>query len=109
MEFVKLRVTAYWGPLVILVKGREGILFACCQVKLGLSQNSFNTPVGFTLTLGKIHGTRGKFALKLTSESTLKRGQFSLIIEVSILTGLIGAGPEKLSIGSKAFQLRVWK
>ena len=59
MEFTKLRVTAYWGPLVILFKGREGILFTWSQVKLGWSQNSFNTPVGFTLTLDKIHGTRG--------------------------------------------------
>ena len=40
-ESVKLRVTAYWGPLVILDKGRKKILFTCSQVKLGWSQNHF--------------------------------------------------------------------
>ena len=68
MEFVKLRVTAYWGPLVILDRGREGILFTCSQVTFGWSQNNFNTQVGFTLTLDRIHGTRGVFTVKLTSE-----------------------------------------
>ena len=67
-DIVKLRVTAYWGPLVILDRGREWILIICSQVELGWSQNSFNTQVGFTLTLGKIHGTRGVFTVKLTSK-----------------------------------------
>ena len=89
MESTKLRVTAYWGPLVMPVKGCERILFAWFQVKLGWSQNSFITPVGFTLTPDKIHGTGGEFTLKLTSEIILKRGQSSLITEGSILTGLI--------------------
>ena len=35
LEFAKLLVTAYWGPLVSLVRGREGILFTCSQVTLG--------------------------------------------------------------------------
>ena len=35
MDIVKLRVTAYWGPLVILDRVREGILITCSQVKLG--------------------------------------------------------------------------
>ena len=39
MELAKLRVTAYFGPLVTLVRGREGILFSCSQVKLGWSKN----------------------------------------------------------------------
>ena len=68
MEFTKLHVTAYWGPLVMLVKGREGILLTWFQVKLGWSHYSFSTPVGFTSTLDKIHGTRGEFTVKLTSE-----------------------------------------
>ena len=79
-----------FGHLVILVKGREGKLFEWFQVKLGGSQNNFNTPVGFTLTLDKIHGRRREFTVKLTSEVKLKRGQFSIIIEDSTLTGLIG-------------------
>ena len=81
MQFMKLRVTAYWGPFVMLVKGREAILFTWFLVKLGWSQNSFNTPVGFTLTPDKIHCTRGEFTVKLTSEMILKRGQFLLIRE----------------------------
>ena len=96
------------GPLVMPVKGREGILFTWFQVKLGWSQNSFNMPLGFTLTPDKIHGTRGAFTVKLTSE-ILKRGQFSLITEDSILTGLMGAGPKMLSMSSKTFKLRVFK
>ena len=109
MEFIKLRVTEYWGPLVMPVKGREGILFTWFQVKLGWSQNSFITPVGFKLTPDKTHGTRGEFTVKLTSEIILKRGQISLIIEGSILTGLIGRGPKIPSISSKTFKLRVSK
>ena len=38
-----------------------------------------------------------------------KRGQFSLLTEGSLLTGLIGRGPKKLSISSKTFQLRISK
>ena len=66
LEFVELRVTAFSGPLIILVRGREmivlvrgreGILFTSFQVKIKKSQNSFVAPVGFTLTLDKIHGT----------------------------------------------------
>ena len=101
MEFIKLRVTAYRGPLVIPVKGREGILFTWFQVKLGWSQNNFNTPLGFTLTPDKIHGTRGELTVKLTSEVILKRGQFSLIIEGSILTGLIGEGQKGFPLALK--------
>ena len=96
MELVKLRVTAYWGPLLILVKGREAILFTWSQIKIGWSQNSFNTPVGLTLILDKIHVTRGEFTVKLPSEIILKRGQFSLIFEGSTLTGLIRGGPKNL-------------
>ena len=109
MDIVKLRVTAYWGPLVILDWGREGIFFTCSQVNLGWSQNSFNIPVGFTLTLEKIHGTKGEFTVKLTSEIILKRGQFSLIIEGSILTGLIATGPNMFFISSETFKVRVPK
>ena len=58
LEFAKLRVTAYGGPLVILAKGREGIIFTWSQLKIGWSKNSFNTPVGFTFLLDKMHGTR---------------------------------------------------
>ena len=90
-------------------KGREGILNTCSQVKVGWSQNSFNTPVGLTLTLDKIHGTMGEFKVKLTSEIILKRGQFSLIMEGSIWIWLIGKGPTMLSIGSKILKLRVSK
>ena len=108
MEFTKLRVTAYRGPLV-LVKGREGILFTWSQVNLGWSQNSFNTLVGFTSTLDKIHGTRGEFTVKLTSELILKGGQFLLIIEGSTLTGVIAGGPKMPSVSSKTFELRVSK
>ena len=94
MDFGKFRVKTYWGPLVILVRGREGILFACSQIELGWSKSNFNTLVGFALTLDKIHGTMVEFTLKLTSEKLLKRGQFSLTIEGSILTKLIGTGPK---------------
>ena len=59
MEFAKLHVTAYWGPLLILVRGCEGILLLISQVKLGLSQHSFITAVGLTITLNKIHGAGG--------------------------------------------------
>ena len=89
---MKLRVTEYWGPLVMPVKGREGMLFKWFQVKLGWSQNSFNTPVGFTLTPDKIHGTTGEFQVKFTSEISLKRGQFSLKRESPILRGITGEG-----------------
>ena len=109
MDIVKLRVTAYWGPLVILDRGREGILITCSQVKLGWSQNSFNTPVGFTLILDKIHGTSGEFTVKLTSEIILKWGQFSLIIEGSILTGLLGTGPKMFPVSSEIYKVRVSK
>ena len=54
------------------VKWREGMLFKWFQVKLGWSQNSFITPVGFKLTPDKIHGTRGEFTLKVTSEKNIK-------------------------------------
>ena len=91
------------------VKGREGMLFKWFRVKLGWSQNSFITPVGFTLTPDEIHGTRGEFTVKLTSEITLKRGQFPLISESSILTGLKGGGPKRLSISYKTLKLRVSK
>ena len=94
MEFTKLRVTAYWGPLVLLFKGREGILFKWFQVNLGWSQNSFITPVGLTLKLDMIHGTREEFTVKLTSEMISKRDQFPLIIEGSTLSGLLGTGPQ---------------
>ena len=63
------------------VKGPEGILFTWSQGKIGWSQNSFITAVGFTLTLDKTHGTREEFTVKLTSEIILKQGQFSLITE----------------------------
>ena len=92
MELMKLHVTAYWGPLVMPVKGCEGMLVKWFQVKLGWSQNDFNTPVGFTLTPDKIQGTRREFTKKVTSEITLKRGQFSSIRESSILIGLKGEG-----------------
>ena len=68
MDFTKLPVTEYWGHLVILLRGGEGILFTCCQVKLEWSQNKFDTTVGFIVTLDKLHGTRGEFTVKLTSE-----------------------------------------
>ena len=71
------------------VKGRERMLVKWFQVKLGWSQKSFNAPVGFILTPDKIHRTRGEFTVKLTSEITLKRGQFTLKREYSILIGLI--------------------
>ena len=93
----------------MLVKGREGIKFTWSQIKLGRSQNNYNKPVGFTSTLDKRNGTRGEFTVKLTSEVTLKRGQFSLIIEGSTLTGLLGGGPKMPSISSKTFKLRVSK
>ena len=93
----------------MLVRGRERILFTSSQVKLGWTQNSFITSVGFTLTLDKIHGTRGEFAVKLTSEKVLKRGQFSLTMEDSILTGLLGTRPKILSISSKTLKIRVSK
>ena len=105
----KVSVRAYWGPLVTLVKVREGILFTWSQVKLGRSQNIFNIPVGFTSTLDKIHGARGEFTVKLTSDKTLKRGRFSIIFEGSTMTGLIGGGPKMPSISSKTFKLRVSK
>ena len=77
MEFIaKLRLTANWGTLVKLVKGREGILFTWSQVKLEWSQNSFITPLGFTVKPDKIHATRGEFTVKLASEIILKRGNF---------------------------------
>ena len=94
MELVRLRVTAYWGPSVMPVKGREGILFTWFQVKLGWSQNSFKTPVGLTLTLDRTHETRGELIVKLTTEIISKRGQFSLIMESSKLTGSLGRGPK---------------
>ena len=109
MEIVKLPVTASWGHLVLLVRERESILFSCYHVKLGCSQNSYNTPVGFTLTLDTIHGTRREFTVKLTSEIILKRGQFSIIIEGSKLTRLIGTGLKMLSTSSKTIKLRVLK
>ena len=68
MEIAKLRVRAYWGLLAKFVRGRKRTFFTCSQVKLRWSQNNFVTPVGFTLTLDKIHGTRGEFTVKLTSE-----------------------------------------
>ena len=108
MEFAKLRITAYWGPFVILVRGREGILFTCSQVKLEWSQNSFNTNIAYKLTLDNIQGTREEFTVKLTMEIILKGGQFPLIIEVSIVTGLIGTGP-KTSLSSLTYKLRVLK
>ena len=61
MELAKLRVTAHWGPLAILVRGRERINFICPHFKLGWSQNISNTPVGFTLTIDNIHWTKGEF------------------------------------------------
>ena len=62
------------GTLVMPVKGREGMLVKWFQVKLGWSQNTSNTPVGFTLTPDKTHGTRGEYTVILTSEITSKRG-----------------------------------
>ena len=109
MEVAELRVTAYWGPLVTLVNGREGILFTCSQIKLGWSQNIFYTPVGFTLTQDKIHGMRGESTVKLTSEILSKLGQFPLIIEGSTLTALLGTGSKMLVIGSKTIKLRASK
>ena len=106
-ELSKLKVTAYWEPLVKLVKGREDILFTWSQVKSGKTQDSFNTPIGFTSTLNKIHGTSGELTLKLPSEILLERGQFSLKIEGSTMTGLTGEGPKIPSISSKTFKLRV--
>ena len=69
-------------------------MFTCTQIELGWSQNSFNTPVGFTITLDKIQGMRGEFTVRLTAELILKRGQFSLIMEGSKFTRLIGTGPK---------------
>ena len=74
MEFAKLRVTAYWGPLVALVRGREGIIFTSFQVKIRWSQNSVNTLVGFTLRLDKIYGTREEFTVKINIGNNIKTG-----------------------------------
>ena len=51
----------------------------------------------------------GEIVLKLTSEAMLKRGQLLLLLEQSILTGLIWKGPKMPSINSKTFRQRVWK
>ena len=42
--FGKLRVAAFWGPLVILVRGRERILLTLTQVKLGWSKTVLLQP-----------------------------------------------------------------
>ena len=65
MEFKKLRVTEYWGPLVKPVKEREGILFTWFQGNIWLSQNIFITPVDFTLTPDEMHGSRGTVTVPL--------------------------------------------
>ena len=103
----KIQSTAYLGPLLKLVRGREGIVFKCYHVKLGWSQNSFNTPVGFTLTLNKIHGTRGDFTVEMKSVIIIERGHVSLILKGSILTGILGRGQKRISVSSKASKLRV--
>ena len=65
-------------------------------------------PVGFTLTVDKIHGTRGEVTLNSTLEIE-KRSHFSLIIEGLILTRLIPTGPKMFSMSSKTFKLRFSK
>ena len=47
------------------------------------------------------------FTVKVTSDKKLKRGQFSLIAEPSILAG--GIGTKIISISFKTCKLRVWK
>ena len=73
MDCAKLRVMAYWGPLVLLIRGYEEISFTCSQVESGWQQNSFYTPIGFTLTLDKIHGTRGLYS-KINIGNNFKTG-----------------------------------
>ena len=105
----KIAFRKFLGPLVLSVKGREGILFTYSQAKFGWSQNFFNTSLGSTITLDKIHGLTGEFTVKLTSEIIMKGGGVSLKFEGSILTAFLQTGTNMLSIGSKTFNLRVSK
>ena len=52
-EFGKLRVTAFSGLLVALVRGCGGILFTWYLVNLGWSRNNFITRIGRS---GKLTG-----------------------------------------------------
>ena len=61
----------------------------------------FQYAVSFTLTPDKIHGKRGEFTVKETSEVISKRGQFSLTIEGSTLTGSIREGQKYLPYALK--------
>ena len=96
--FEKLRLTAYSRRLLIPVRGRDGILLTCSQVKLGSSQNSSF----FTLTLDKIPGTGGGGGVY--SKILLERSQISLIIEGSLRIGLLREGPKMLSMSSKTLK-----
>ena len=60
----ELRLTAYMGRLVKLVRWREGMFFkvilekSFLQYKIELSQNCLIRPLGFTLTPDGMKGTR---------------------------------------------------
>ena len=88
----------------MLVRGSRGTLFTCFQIEIEKSLKDFGVPVGFTLASDKIHGTRGEIKVKVTSEKSMKRGQFSKLNESSKKSGLKPIVPKVFSIDSKTFK-----